>query len=124
VTAATSDVLVQLLAATSQGDIDAVLALLDTDVVLTSDGGRDHRAARRPVVGAERVSRFLVNLARRVDRATVEVRTVNGEHVIVVGSEEGLLVIGGDVRDGRLVAIHTIRNPDKLTHVEEPVELT
>jgi hypothetical protein len=34
-------------------------------VVLVSDGGPNRRAARRPVVGAERVARLLINLTER-----------------------------------------------------------
>ncbi len=61
--------------ATASGDIDALSWLLDTDVVLLSDGGAERRAARRPVVGAQRVARFLVNLAQRHADGGLELRT-------------------------------------------------
>lgn len=115
--------LVQLLAAVSSGDIDAVLALLDTDVVLLSDGGGAVRAAMRPVVGASRVTRFLVNLARRWGAGTVEFRTLNGEDDVVLEYPDGPLVVGADVLDGRIVAIRTLRNPAKLRHLGEPRSL-
>jgi RNA polymerase sigma-70 factor (ECF subfamily) len=54
-----------LLAAIGSGDIDQVLSHLAPDVVCVADGGAGRRAARRPVVGADRVSRLLVNLAQR-----------------------------------------------------------
>jgi RNA polymerase sigma-70 factor (ECF subfamily) len=118
------DVLVQLMAATSDGDVDTVLALLDTDVVLLSDGGAERRAARRPVVGSQRVARFLLNLAHRLSDAVAELRSVNGESVVVfhLGGDD-LVVFGADVRDGRVVAIHAQRNPAKLTHVDAPTAL-
>jgi RNA polymerase sigma-70 factor, ECF subfamily len=117
------DVLMQLLAATVSGDIDAVLSLLDTDVVLLSDGGATRRAARRPVVGSHRVSRFLLNLVDRVPAVSMEVRSFNGEPSLVFQLTDGLMVFGADVLDGRLVAIRAQRNPEKLTHVEDPVTL-
>ena len=117
------DVLMQLLAATTSGDIDAVLSLLDTDVVLLSDGGATRRAARRPVVGSHRVSRFLLNLVHRVPATHMEVRSINGEPSLVFQLTDGLMVFGADVLDGRVVAIRAQRNPDKLTHVEDPVTL-
>lgn len=123
VQSADANVLAQLLVATATGDVDGVLGLLDTDVVLLSDGGATRRAARRPVVGPGRVARFLINLGHRVETDAVEFRTVNGDDVVVFHLPDGLLVIDGDVRDGKLVAIRAQRNPDKLTHVEEPTTL-
>ena len=124
VSSAGSDLLLQLLAATSNGDVDAVLALLDTDVVLLSDGGAERRAARRPVVGAARVARFLLNLAHRMSDATFEMRSVNGESMVVFDLDgDDRIVFGADVRDGRVLAIHAQRNPAKLGHLDAPATL-
>jgi RNA polymerase sigma-70 factor, ECF subfamily len=120
---ATSEFLVDLLAATASGEIDTVLALLDTDVVLLSDGGPDRRAARRPVVGRERVARFLVNEGRRLQATTVSMRSVNGVPALVFELPDGLLVGGADVRDGRVVTMWVQRNPDKLAHLTAPSQL-
>jgi len=51
--------------AVALGEVDAALRHLAPDVVCVSDGGAATRAARRPVVGAGRVVRFLINLTRR-----------------------------------------------------------
>jgi RNA polymerase sigma-70 factor (ECF subfamily) len=118
------ELLLRLLAATSNGDVDAVLALLDTDVVLLSDGGAERRAARRPVVGSARVARFLVNLAHRLTVATFDIRSVNGEAMVVFDLGGGdRIVFGADVRDDRVVAIHAQRNPAKLGHLDAPAAL-
>ena len=120
---ASSALLAQLLAATASGDIDELLSLLDTDVVLLSDGGGERRAARRPIVGAEKVARFMVNLAKRVGPGSIETGVLNGEDVVIFRLAEGPMVFGGDVHDGRFVTMQWQRNPDKLTHLDEPVEL-
>jgi RNA polymerase sigma-70 factor, ECF subfamily len=120
---ASSALLAQLLAATASGDIDALLSLLDTDVVLLSDGGGERRAARRPIVGAEKVARFMVNLAKRVGPGSIETGVLNGEDVVIFRLAPGPMVFGGDVHDGRFVTMQWQRNPDKLTHLDEPVEL-
>jgi RNA polymerase sigma-70 factor (ECF subfamily) len=118
------DLLMQLLAATSSGDVDVLLALLDTDVVLLSDGGAERRAARRPVVGATRVARFLVNLAHRLSDSTIDMRSVNGESMVVFDlGDDDRIVFGADVRDGRVVTIHAQRNPAKLGHLDAPTTL-
>lgn len=120
---ASSALLAELLIATASGDIDTLLSLLDTDVVLLSDGGTERRAARRPVVGAPKVARFMVNLARKVGSASFDPATVNGEEVVIVHLDDGDMVVCGDVHDGRVVAIQVQRNPTKLTHLGQPTAL-
>lgn len=60
----------RLLAAVLNGDMAATMALLADDVVLASDGGPNRRAARAPIVGPQRATRFIVNLARRSSPTT------------------------------------------------------
>lgn len=114
-----------LLAAIAVGDVDQVLARLAPEVVCVSDGGAARRAARRPVVGARRVARLLVNLAHRYT-GDIQVRTVsvNGDAgaVIVIGGEVDV-VAAFEIRDQRVVAIRLVRNPDKLGHVACPVPM-
>lgn len=119
------EVLAGLLAATASGDVDAVLALVDADVVLLSDGGPHRRAARRPVVGASRVARLLTNLAARATDGEVDVGfgSVNGETVVVFHLADGPLVVGADVADGRVVTVRIMRNPTKLTHLADATDL-
>ena len=46
--------------AAAEGDLDALTAVLDPEVTLTSDGGGLVSAARHPVPGADRVARLLI----------------------------------------------------------------
>lgn len=115
----------ELMTAIAVGDIAQVLERLAPDVVCVADGGATRRAARRPVIGAPRVARLLINLAHRY-RGDIGVRTasVNGDAgaVIVVGGEVDL-VIAFEVRDRRVVAVRVVRNPDKLARVDCPVPM-
>ena len=111
-----------LTAAIAVGDIDLVLSHLAPDVVCVADGGATRRAARRPVVGATRVARLLVNLAHRYS-GDIGVRpvAVNGDAGIVLFiAGEVDLVIAFEVDDGRVTAIRMVRNPAKLSHVGRP----
>jgi RNA polymerase sigma-70 factor (ECF subfamily) len=109
-----------LLATIASGDIDSVMALLAPDVVLLSDGGAHRHAARRPVVGADRVARLVVNLARRL-LPTSEVRMVQ------VNGETGLLFLQDGrpdstlsfsfTPDGRVRRFYSQLNPEKLRHL-------
>lgn len=120
---ASPELLARMLVATSSGDIDGLLQLLDTDVVLLSDGGAERRAARRPVVGADKVARFMINLARKKLPVSAQAGWLNGEQVVIVELDDGRMVVGGDVQDGRFVAVQILRNPEKLTHLDAPVPL-
>lgn len=105
------------LAAVLEGDVDRLAGLLTDDAVHISDGGADHHAARRPVVGADKVARLFVNLAKREVGPTVEVHwvRVNGELGLYLtrdGRPSMLGVFGW--RDGRVAESLMIVNPDKL----------
>jgi len=109
----------ELLRAVTAGDVDHVLSLLAEDVVVVSDGGANVRAARRPVVGRQRVARFLVNITHQHGVTGVEVATINGEPGVVMSVDDGQgLVVVVEVVDGRAHAIHAIRNPDKLAALD------
>ncbi|MER5419436.1 sigma-70 family RNA polymerase sigma factor [Streptosporangium roseum] len=100
-------------------DIDALLALLDPDVVLRSDGGGLVTAARRPVRGADRVSRFLVGVAERFgDGGRFTPATVNGRPGLLRFRDGALSgVYGLTVAGGRITEIHIVVNPEKLRSV-------
>ena len=110
----------ELLVALALGDMDTVLARLAPDVVCVTDGGAQRHAARRPVVCATRVARFLGNLARRyIAETTVEPVSVNGEPGAIVRiSGEVDFVAAFEIGGERVRTIHIIRNPDKLTLVK------
>lgn len=115
------EVFIQFMVAVNTGDVDGVLALLAPDVVDISDGGAHQKAARRPVVGSDRVARFLINLAgRAVDMELVsEVVQVNGVLGLRMSRPDGhtYLVMTGEVdAEGRIDRIFMQLNPEKLTH--------
>ena len=108
----------QFLAAAVGGDLETLMELLAPDVVLVTDGGGLKQAALRPIHGAEKVVRFLVGVSSKpeFEQAWFELRTVNGELTVVALTPEGVdsvfFFTVGD--DGRVSAIHSIRNPEKL----------
>ena len=119
----------QFVEAIMLGDEVRVRSLLSADVVLVSDGGADRHAARRPVVGPDRVSRFLLNITRRFmtvrgHAIDVQQRWINGSPGVVI-SFDGVpyWVAAFDVHDGRVQRFFATLNPDKLALVDRGVDL-
>ena len=104
-------------AATGAGDFDALVAVLDPNVALTSDGGGKVSAARRPVLGAVNVARFLLGVLRQRPQAQAEpIITADGLGFLVseAGVVDTVIVLG--VRADRVCDVWLVRNPDKLTN--------
>ncbi len=99
------------------GDLPLVRSMLATDAVLVSDGGARQHAARRPVRGAARVARFIVNVTRRVVALPVELEPawVNGRPGVVTRLAGRVIVVSAvEVRDGHVERAWMTLNPDKL----------
>ena len=115
----------ELLLALATGDTELALQRLAPDVVCVSDGGAKRRAARRPVVGRDRVARLLINLARRVQHGMhVAPATVNGDpgFIVTIGGVIDF-VAAFEVDGDHVAAVWVIRNPDKLEHVGDRLVL-
>ena len=109
----------------SSGDGSELSRLLAADVGVWSDGGGKATAARRPVLGRDRVLQFLLGLHRtEIERAKLRdvllrIEDVNSEPALIirVGARlESIFVfsIDGDTVSG----IRVVRNPDKLAHID------
>ena len=109
--------------ACENGDLGALIAILDPDVVSVSDGGGIVRAALRPVHGADNVARFLLGILQKQPGLRVEDRAVNGERGLVVLAGDpaadqprdqvsAIVSLGTDATSIRNVWI--MLNPDKL----------
>jgi RNA polymerase sigma-70 factor (ECF subfamily) len=122
-TPASADLLAELMRALVTGDEDRAVRLLDPDVVLVSDAGAARRAARRPVVGPHRVTRLLVNLAKRNGRLPTRFATYNAGPALVMEAPDGPIVVAGEATGGRVSRIWILANLDKIASLDEPVDL-
>lgn len=112
-------------AACATGDVDALLRLLAPDVVLVSDGGAERHAARRPVVGADRVARLLTTIARRMPAGSVEILTVNGAPaVLVCVAGVPAVCVALEAGPDGIRRIRQVVAPGKLARLREPVALS
>jgi RNA polymerase sigma-70 factor (ECF subfamily) len=104
-------------AAARGGDFEALISVLDPDVVLRSDGGPKRAAASAVVRGAENVASRVVAFA--LPRAQLRPVRVNGEvGVVVIVNGRVLSILGFTVRNGRIVAIDALADPDRLRDLD------
>ena len=109
--------------AAAGGDMDRLIALLSSDVVMHTDGGGKAAALVLPIHGAGKVARAAVHGLRRLASLNVLQRTVeiNGRPGIVSyqnGRPHSVFTV--EARDGRITAIYIVTNPDKLSHLPPP----
>ena len=124
-TAETEEVSASFFAAAAGGDLQQLMDLLAPDVVLLSDGGGKAKAALRPIVGADKVARFLLGIRPPEGDFHVEWRPVNGTPSAIVHLGGRLdTVATGVVADGKVVRLYLVRNPDKLTGLRDERAVT
>jgi len=121
--AETARVLDAFLAAVS-GDLKPLESVLAEDAVMYADGGGRVTAATRPIFGRERIVRFVEGVSKKgAGQAGLSFRScpINGlPGLIIVADGAVVQTLAFDLKNGKLQAIYTVRNPDKLGHVHEP----
>lgn len=114
-------------AAMAAADLGALVKLLHPAVVVVGDGGGTERTARRPISGADKAARFLLGLVQKYGWERLSAATP-----VLVNGDLGLLLPASDdepghphrvsrrvntlvIRNGLVVAVYDVVNPDKLT---------
>jgi RNA polymerase sigma-70 factor (ECF subfamily) len=101
------------LAAARDGDFDALLGVLDPDVVLRADGGPVPAGVSRVVRGARSAASHALAFASRARLARPAL--VNGAPGLVVAADgRPLTVMGFTVAGGRIVEIDILADPERL----------
>jgi RNA polymerase sigma factor (sigma-70 family) len=107
------------LAASREGDFDALVSVLDPDVVFRADTGPGSRLARPPVEGAEPVARRVLERGQPL-AGLARPALVNGGAGLVVGRPgRPIAVVGFTVAGGRIVEIDLITDREKLARLEQ-----
>ena len=109
--------------AAGSGDMDGLLALLSSDVVMHTDGGGKANALPLPIYGPDKVARASVfGLSKlKALKPLQRIVEINGEPGIVSyveGRPQSVFTI--EVHDGRIGAIYIVTNPEKLSRLPPP----
>ena len=111
----------RFLAALRTGQLEALMEVMAPDVVLIADGGGLAAAALEPVHGAGLVAKVLARASRFAFASTpVWLNGAPAGRIEVAGEPAAVSVV---VEDGRVTRVYLIRNPKKLTHLDEPADL-
>src|SRR5262249_25059691 len=123
--AQTRDALEAFQRAAETGDLQRLLDVLAPDVVLLGDGGGVVQPARAPVVGADKVARLLeAGLSRITAAVSVQPALVNGYPALILRLD-GVIdtVLAVRIDDGLITGLYAVRNPEKLSHLEQETTL-
>ncbi|MFC4048621.1 RNA polymerase sigma-70 factor [Actinomadura syzygii] len=112
--------------AVETGELQSLLDILAPDVVALSDGGGVRHALPRPIVGADKVARLLAGGWWKDDvERSVELVQVNGGPGLLVradGEIDGVVAVR--VENGYVTGAYHVRNPEKLSRVEQETTLS
>jgi RNA polymerase sigma-70 factor (TIGR02957 family) len=115
-------------AAVESGDFEALEALLAEDVELHGDGGGVAPAIRHPVFGRAKATQLFRNwwrLGEQIGGLHLRRIVVNGQPGAEFVDSRGKLisVLSLDIAEGKIQAIRSIVNPDKLGHLGPVADL-
>ncbi|AYM43326.1 sigma-70 family RNA polymerase sigma factor [Mycobacteroides chelonae] len=121
-----NEVVGQLLEALMSGSVEAVVRLLHPDVTMTGDSDGKAPTAVRVIRGPDKVARFLLGLLDRYGPQMIQAinpALVNGQFGMYLTETDTdpdfrpvlPRVSGYTVRDGKVLAVWDVSNPDKFS---------
>jgi RNA polymerase sigma-70 factor (ECF subfamily) len=107
------------LAAATTGDVEAIREFLAADAIMYTDGGGVVTAARKPIYGADKISRFMVGVQRKADFPEDPIFTpvlVNGDPGVRMDSAaDGFLsIVAIEVFDHAIQTVRFFNNPERF----------
>lgn len=110
-------------AASRDGEMERLQALLAADVTIYADGGGKATAHGAPVAGLNNVMRLFANFAAGFAASPsrlVRYGFINGlPGFVTVEAGDILQTTALEIEVGRIVAVYAVRNPDKLRHMAD-----
>jgi RNA polymerase sigma-70 factor, ECF subfamily len=117
-----SDLLERFLKATGSGDLEGLVELLASDIVLHTDGGGKAVAAPNLIRGARNVARGAMGTLKKLVPKNLVFRLaqINGEPGLVSyldGKAYSVLTL--EAGAGHIQTIYVVTNPEKLAHIPD-----
>lgn len=102
------------------GNTDDLLGLLTDDVISYSDGGGQVATARKPVIGAPNIARFMIGLTKRATPDMQYIlKEVNGQLAVCVciNDRPFSIFMFEYAENNQFSKVYAVVNPDKLKHL-------
>lgn len=106
-----------LISAIRTGRLDELVAQLSEGCMLWTDSGGFSKAARRPIVGADKVVRFLAGILSKFGIPTLAVEYVVGGNAVRATSSDRVRMIVVEITDDRITGIAIQQNTEKLSRL-------
>ncbi|MEU8629970.1 RNA polymerase sigma-70 factor [Streptomyces sp. NPDC048669] len=114
----------RFLLALRTGQLQELLEVMAPDVVMIADGGGIVPAAMAPIQGADLVARLLAGVNQKVAVLRTTTVWLNGAPAGRIEFDGEPSAVSLVVEDGRITRIYVVRNPRKLTRIDELAEIT
>jgi RNA polymerase sigma-70 factor (ECF subfamily) len=115
----------RFIAALWDGETEPLVEMLAEDAAFYGDGGGKAPQIWDPVEGNEAIARMLAGFRRVAGRRGYSIRyaEVNGDAGLLGFDETGALItaMSFEISDGRVRAIRSVVNPDKLVHISRTI---
>jgi RNA polymerase sigma factor (sigma-70 family) len=97
------------------GDVARLIALMEPEVIVLSDGGGEVRAALRPIFGADKAARYLAGIHRLASDKRIDTTDINGRTGLVIHDVcAPYCVANFDIVDGKIQHMWMMFCPTKL----------
>ena len=113
----------RFLAALRTGQLQELMEVMAPDVVLIADGGGLAAAVLTPIHGAEPVATLLARAIQSAVAFDTTTLWLNGGPASLIEIDGELAATSLVAENGRVTRIYVIRNPQKLTRLDQPAEL-
>ncbi|WP_105972231.1 RNA polymerase sigma-70 factor [Streptomyces geranii] len=114
----------RFLLALRTGQLQELLEVMAPDVVLVADGGGIVAAVLAPIHGAEPVARLLTRANQVATAFEMSTVWLNGAPAARIEIDGEPTTVSVAVENGRVTRVYVMRNPRKLTRLDDPAELT
>jgi RNA polymerase sigma-70 factor (ECF subfamily) len=114
------------LSAAQQGDFTALKGLFTEDVVSITDGGGITGAARIPVLGRERVAKYIATFSPRIwPELTLTRIQVNGQpSVLMQRGGSAYVLLAMDISPQGIRQVMWVMNPAKLSTISQSLQVS
>jgi RNA polymerase sigma-70 factor (TIGR02957 family) len=112
--------------AVESGDLQNLIDILAPDVVYLGDGGGARQATPQPVVGADKVARLLaIGMNTFAADTSIEPVHINGYPALLVRRDNEVdSIVAMRVENRLITGLYSVRNPKKLSRVEQETALS